>query len=778
MKKLITLLAALVVFPSLALAQGASSTQVKVNPGSVVQSGVGAAGVDSRRIMTLNGTPGTAFPSGTPSYSDCPAGKVWGEPYGVLLCLTPQERCEAQYLTWMSTDGKSICKAYAPASSAIKVTPLIKYLGVEVSSCPEGSSRTDCVETTRTTQSPPISLNATPQISIGVGTAAASCISGAWSLGTTSCTGGTSTALKPCAAGTVSWTSGTSSCSASAPAGVAGQSITLTDSTGPVTGTVNAICVNGEWGGLTGQKCASAIPDCPATTKAWGTYCSGELPQTPNGSSGTVADATGLYIGTATYSCVNGSWSLSPSSQSCAIHCTSQGGPWQWQKGAAICSGTLPVGRYPVGSSLTVTDSTMSGSDLATGTYSVTCKADGTWDQANQSINCSAYCPSSGSRETWSANGNVCTGDMPASPYPPGPLQIKNLSSEMNTGTFDITCNPDGVWNTASIVKKCYPPCPSVSNHSWSVGSSVGTAYCSADVTVPATKAGKTYTATDTTQPVTGSFVGQCQFDGTWSPTPVSQTCAATCSTDGSYIPWGNCSYRSTTPYAYIPQGSKATWEDSTKADGYTGTVVRTCGPDATFFKGSGDSESCDIVYCPAKSGSFDGNCYGSLSATPHGSSATGTNTAVGYSGSATFSCSGGNWQYVSSSCNIKYCPAVSGNFGANNACYGSLSATPHGGSASTGNSTVGYTGSATYYCYDGEWKHSSSSCNIIYCPGFTAAEVTWGPSPSGKVCSASSGPVPHGSSGYIQNQTPGATGGISYYCNAGQWVPSNITCN
>lgn len=580
MTKKLFLLAASLLFPVLAAAQ--SSTQVPITPDhqpAVTNNSV--FGKDSRRNAPTAGAEAPSAVSTFGSNEYCPEGTIWGEPYGVLYCLSLQQRCDAAYLSWASADGKSLCKGYAPASSAIKIKPLIKYKGVIVDACPEGASRTDCVETTQQVFSSPISLDANPQISVGVGTAAASCISGAWSIGTSTCNGGTSTALKPCSATTVAWTSGSYSCSASAPSGTAGQSISLTDSVGPQTGSTNAICIDGAWGGLTGQKCSTKIPDCPSTTKTWGNYCSGSLPQTPNGGTGSASDSSGLYLGSAQYSCVNGSWSANPSSQSCNVHCSSQGGSWQWQKGTAVCNGYLPVTRTPAGGTLTVTDNSRSGSDLATGTYSVTCKADGTWDQANQSINCTSYCPSYGGLEAWNVNGNVCSGYMPSSPVAPGTYTIQNNSWEMTTGSFTATCNSDGVWNTSSFAKTCVPPCPAIYNHQWWVGSSA----CMANATVPSTKAGGWLTAYDTTAPSTGSDTTQCLSNGTWNKTSASK--------------------------------------------------------------------SCVTQNCPAATGEFLTNCYGSIPSTPPGSSATAINTRSGFTGSGTFTCKAdGQWAWSGGSCN------------------------------------------------------------------------------------------------------------------------------
>ena len=723
MRKILCILAAALI-PVPSAAQSASSTFVVVTPGgadSPATSGIN--GQDSRRNGQAPG--GENAPSDTPIFGSneyCPPGKVWGEPYGVLYCLSTSERCNSEYLTWTSVDGRSLCKAYAPAISAIKVRPLIKYRGVEVSVCPDGSSRADCIETVQTTQSPPITLNANAQVSSGVGSAAASCISGAWSISSTTCAGGGSTIEQPCAAAPVSWASGGVTCSTNAPAGTSGQAITLTDPVGPATGSVQAVCIGGAWGGLTGQTCSTPIPNCPAVLKSWGSYCSTTLPETASGSSRNVTGSGGNYSGSATYTCESGAWT-GPAGATCSAKCYSQGGEWRWQQGGAICSGMLPSGYISPGA-ITVTDNVTNGStDLATGTYSVTCKSDGTWDQANQSINCTAKCAADGSLQSWMAsNGQVCRGYLPAAPVSAGTYTLPSLPGDLNTGSYKATCKSDGVWDMASVVATCAPPCAAIPGGAWTVGG----ATCNGDV--PATKPGLNVTITDSTAPTTGTFVGQCLSTGEWNPVEISKTCSTKCTSPGGVIPGGapyqNCAY--TVPGGQVNQGGTITGVDSVGP--YTGSATMRCEASGEF---SLVSATCAAT-CMSPGGVANiGQCS-------YAYPAYGTNFTAGqspiiydnvapYTGQTQVTCdSTGNWTWNG----VYTCsaPACYGQTVYWSSCYGSVGYQPHGGNAYPSNSAANYAGSATFTCSAGAWSYAGGSCSYVapppkcYSPGGTVS--------------------------------------------------------
>lgn len=168
-------------------AQTAGSSQV-ARPGNVTPSYTlpqpGLQGADSVNAATVtNWNPITANVS-LPGAS-CPNGSVWGAPYGVSNCLRPIDKCEAAYLTWIQ--GNAICQGFAPATAAFFFVPKRYYLGNLVDRCPQGSSVTQCTETYVREDSPPISVLTVSAISDSIGSAAAICRSGVWSINTSTC---------------------------------------------------------------------------------------------------------------------------------------------------------------------------------------------------------------------------------------------------------------------------------------------------------------------------------------------------------------------------------------------------------------------------------------------------------------------------------------------------------------------------------------------------------------------------------------------------------------
>jgi hypothetical protein len=168
-------------------AQTAGSSQV-ARPGGVTPAyplpQTGLQGADSVNAATVtNWTPSTANIAN--AGAACPAGWVWGAPYGVANCLRPIDKCEAAYLTWIQ--GDAICQGFAPATAAFFYVPKRYYQGNLVSRCPEGSSVSQCMETYVREDSPPISVLTVGPISDSIGAAAAICRSGVWSINTSNC---------------------------------------------------------------------------------------------------------------------------------------------------------------------------------------------------------------------------------------------------------------------------------------------------------------------------------------------------------------------------------------------------------------------------------------------------------------------------------------------------------------------------------------------------------------------------------------------------------------
>lgn len=109
----------------------------------------------------------------------------------------------------------------------------------------------------------------------------------------------------------------------------------------------------------------------------------------------------------------------------------------------------------------------------------------------------------------------------------------------------------------------------------------------------------------------------------------------------------------------------------------------------------------------------WSGNCSAPFNGTvPEGGNQTLTNSAPGYTGSATYSCNSGSFSPPSNvSCNIKTC-TYNGPVNWLSNCSANYSGTiNYGQSATVSNTAPGYSGNVTYNCTDTGWQQSGATC-------------------------------------------------------------------
>ena len=267
-----------------------------------------------------------------------------------------------------------------------------------------------------------------------------------------------------CAAGAVpSWGSGgfvvgggsSANCSGPAlPAGTPGQSVTLTDSTAPYTGSASFTCSNGTWQ-KTDENCVqqtgcpytasvswigpsfgggSASPVCYAGPLSAGT--SGQQVQLTNTASG--------VSGTAAYTCSNGVWTRTGGS--CATVATPPAScPTQnlsWSVGGVLCNGTVYAG----------TGGTYVYDNAAptTGSTYATC-ANGYWGVLSGYATCTQAAPPAPPAPTscpagtfsWVASGNTCSAYVTATAS--GSTATLVDTTAPATGSAYVTCS-GGAW--------------------------------------------------------------------------------------------------------------------------------------------------------------------------------------------------------------------------------------------------------------------------------------------------------------------------------------------
>lgn len=268
------------------------------------------------------------------------------------------------------------------------------------------------------------------------------------------------------------------------------------------------------------------------------------------------------------------------------------------------------------------------------------------------------------------------------------------------TGSVTVTCN-NGTLSQSGAT--CGKNCASTAS-SWS-GTAAG---CSGAMTgamtagqvitgIANTAANRTGTGTATCDGVTGTV----SFTGS--------TCTATCSASGAYSWNTNCSYTLGAPQTISGGGTLVL---TNSAAGYTGSTTLNCNATTGAITQSGSSCAVSGGNCTAgTSVSWAGTaagCSATLGSTLTSGSSTGvTNSAAGHTGSATASCNSGTLTGAGTCYND--CTAQTQSWNTN--CSGSVTALTHGGSVSISNSAVGYTGSATFTCNNGSLSSSATSC-------------------------------------------------------------------
>lgn len=243
--------------------------------------------------------------------------------------------------------------------------------------------------------------------------------------------------------------------------------------------------------------------------------CSGgALPLGTPGQSLTLTDSTAPTTGSASFTCTNGTWVMGAKSCVETVGCPYQstvywqhGGPVFGGGASATCmAGPLPDGTQ--GQQVQLTDS--QGADGATGSARYTCN-NGSW-QSDSSRTCGGATPPSAGCSAanlgWYSGGNYCTATAAATAN--GGYAFLNDNTAPTTGTAYATCNA-GTWGTpysttcnAAAVIPPTPPAPSGCQSgvfTWSVGGEV----CSAHSNGAAV--GTTIALADTTGTIGSAYV-------------------------------------------------------------------------------------------------------------------------------------------------------------------------------------------------------------------------------------------------------------------------------
>jgi hypothetical protein len=251
---------------------------------------------------------------------------------------------------------------------------------------------------------------------------------------------------------------------------------------------------------------------------------------------------------------------------------------------------------------------------------------------------------------------------------------------------------------------------------------------------------------------------------------------------------------------------------------GRSGSVTVTCN-DGVLNQ---SSPVCTPSNCTNTVMNWGAGCSANSGAVAHGAAPSIANTAGGYSGSETVTCSYGSFTPSAQVCNAS-CTGTTHNWGA--ACTANSTTSAHGAAPSITNTTGGYTGSNTLLCTNGAWSSTGSSCAAgavngvcnnavalgcsagipISDNGQTACSTTrqWvcqgsgGGSNSGTCskantacadctsrgetwntnCSGTTPAITHGNSSSVPNTAVGYTGTVTMSCSNGTLSQSGASC-
>lgn len=469
---------------------------------------------------------------------------------------------------------------------------------------------------------------------------------------------------QPCSGQNVTWGG---SCSGTTGNIAHSQSTTIPNTAANYTGSASFSCNNSN---LTYSSGTCYAATCAATPVTWGPGCTANLPSSTHGTSTPANSGAPGYTGSATYSCFNGAYTLN-SGSSCRAYTSCSSGSTSWGPGN-YCGGSYPTLSHGQSQSFGNQRTGYTGDATATCT-------DGTISFSNTS--CSGN-PCISSRTTWS--GGNCGGNVPTINSGTTTNVINDQSGY--SGSASVRC--EGAVLSANGTPTCTAnPC---SNQFLSWGGNCGANFSNV-------ASGGSQSQNNVFTGYSGSASFQC-FAGSWSFG--SGSCSANpCSAQRGT--WGSCGAN----VGALSNGQSTSIANDVA--GYNGTSTFTCNAGSISASGS----SCNENSCSSGTLSWGSGCSAPVGNGSAGAAGTLTNTAAGYSGSASFSCSRGTWAYQSGSCARNDNPCSAGTISWGGSCSAAYSQISHGATAPVTNSASGFTGAADLSCSNGAVSVSNSSC-------------------------------------------------------------------
>ncbi len=652
--------------------------------------------------------------------------------------LPPPNPCSASTVNW--SQGSYTCSASYPGGADGSTTNVQDTVG-----SPIGSASVMCSNGTATatgTCAPPLnctsaaqtwtvsgkSCTATPPSTAhgstvavndttgpDVGNASYTCDNGAF-VAQAGATCGTQ-----CSSQAMTWTTGSSTCTATVPVTNNGNAATVTDSVGPDAGSATYSCSNGTWT----QTAGSCSTTCAAQVLSWnvgGKACSQTAPSTSGGSSASLTDNTGPETGAATYLCSAGTFVLQGGATCATTTASCAATTVSWMDGSNSCSASYSGGAH--GTSQGVTDATapLVGSGTATcNNGSVT--ASGT---------CGSQCPS-GQSFTWEVASKSCSGTTSTVGTPGNSRAVS--ASGTNAGTASFMCNTNGAWSTTPLAGATCgangggdggASCTLGAGTAWNDGGTYG-ATCQLNDTVT-WPSGTQLQVVDSAGFYRGSATGTCS-NGTYNV--INSSCAAAyggsppcpATTQSWTVGTATC-------VGSLPNGDTNTSYNAADTNsgsdggslGTTGLKPYVC--NGSSWQAAGGTTTCNQnLSCPSGgAANWGAACTATLPSGVGGTSANLSNTRAGYTGGATYTCSGSTGQWsgptgASCTATVVGCPSISmewqsGDFcgtpgNGNACCSGTFPAASSDQTTSVSDTTDPSRGTAYSYCYNGTRSYS-----------------------------------------------------------------------
>jgi hypothetical protein len=539
-------------------------------------------------------------------------------------------------------------------------------------------------------------------------------------------------ANQPCSAPAAAWTVGASSCSADAAPGsvLSGQSLTLTDSQSPLTGSITYACNNGTLSQTGTPSCANANAGaCTAPNANWAVgsnACTSDTTPTGlgNGQSVTLQDATGAATGSITYACSNGSLSQTGTAN-CGLVAQSCSAPNAvWNVGNSECTSDIAPTPLTTGQTVTLTDT----KDPGLGSISYAC-TNGTLTRTGtatcQSGAGGSACDAPSSQ--WSVAGLSCQTSATPTSMSSDEQQTLTDSSAPTLGSIVYRCSNGslGIVGSPSCTVTaggCAPP-----SANWASGENA----CTADSAPTALSNNQTITLNDTGSPTNGNVTWSCT-NGTLSMvgTPscfVSQSsgCAAP---SRSWVVGNNSCSADTAPSS-VANGASATLTDSTSP--LAGSATYSCSNGTLSLTAascaSGGTTSCSTASLTSGGWTVSGNTCTADQAPASisdGTTLSVSDTVGATTGSITVQCYAGELltmgqptcapRTTGSSCQTSVSSWTSGSFSCSPDQNPGSVTIQSGSSFTWTDNTSPLTGSHTLACSNGSLNVVNSSCSSV----------------------------------------------------------------